>query len=152
MRLFLALLFTASTLLACQNSCNKARSSTLLDTLDYALIVMDLQDDADINTAIALYKRDMKALSRQFDTEAFKEGKFNPDTYRANHVSSQKIDAQIALFETLYLILTDAQKKRLHQLMSAHIHYIDVVAKEAPKACHKGCGKSCAHKMKGSCE
>ena len=159
MRLLFTLLFLGATLLACGCNHKQHAPSNMLETLKYALIMMDLQDNSDIRTAITLYKRDMKAVDKGFNADAFKGGKFDPKVYRDTHAATKKIDAQIELFDTLYLILNEAQKKRLHQLMAGHLHYLNILAKESPKSCgsgmhqncktNKGCGntnKSCASK------
>ena len=157
MRLLFSLLFLGVTLFACPNSCNhKDRPGSLLETLHYALIMMDLNDNADIKTAISLYKRDMKTLDQHMNTDAFQAGKFDPQVYRAHHAYTKKIDAQIELLDTLYLILDDAQKERLHQLMAGHVHYLDMLAKESFKGCNAnhtcngGMHQNCA--MHDSCD
>jgi hypothetical protein len=145
--LLIALAMTASLMACPQGSCAAGncgtayRSGGVLDTLTYALGVMKLLDDPAIERAIHGYTTSQSNLSCGIDTEAFKDGKFDKSLYVNNSILTKKVQAQVELFETLYRVLDEKQKVRLHQLMAAHRHYIDTLKKENPCAC-KG-GKAC---------
>jgi hypothetical protein len=146
--LLIALAMTASLMACPQGSCAAGgscptayRSGGVLDTLTYALGVMKLQDDPEIKRATQGYKMHLCNLPCGVDTEAFIGGKFNKTVYVENSALTKKVQAQAELFETLYRVLDDKQKVRLHQLMAAHQHYVDTLEKENPSAC-KG-GKAC---------
>lgn len=155
--LLIALAMTASLMACPQGNCGGAqacgtggscgtayRSGGVLETLTYALGIMKLRDEPDIKLAIGGYKQSLRNMAYGVDTAAFKGGKFDKALFIKNSVHTSRVQAQAELFERVYRVLDDKQKVRLHQLMSAHQHYIDTLKKENPCAC-KG-GKACPAK------
>lgn len=140
---------------ACTNpsmsGCNKSSQLPLLEPISYALEQMKLEDNADIRTAIRLYKKDLRSLEPTIPTEAFDGGHFSPGTYALNSPDAKALKAQIDLFDTLYLILNDEQKKQFPLLIGMYQHHMKFV--NSSKMCgttKKGCdsdkSKSCGAK------
>jgi len=153
MKAVLTLLFAFSLSFACGCGCEKgcAKPGGTVDTLTYALKLMELDDEPDIKLALHGFKSSMRALERGVPVEAFKDGKFDKEAYVKNSYLTQKINAQIDLFETVYLVLNDEQKKQLHLYMAAHQHYLSLLRKESGMGCDKkrACDGKGPLKMKG---
>ena len=146
--IIMALALSAMTLFACPGNCGKGqmqgkicdmpmdgkqgkcgskkmeRPGSTLGTVKYALEKMGLRDNGDIKVAIHEYKKTVRGLKRGMNTDAFKEGRFDPEVYRQNSRKTTKLQAEVDLFETIYLVLTDEQKKQFHILMAGHQHFM----------------------------
>lgn len=120
---------------SCQNSCAKT-SSSFLETLHYSLEQLKLDDNADIRTAVRMYKKEVSMLENTIPTEAFTGGNFNPGAYALGSADAKILKAQIDLFDTLYLILNDEQKKQLPVLMGMYQHHMKYIT--SSKACNTG--------------
>ncbi len=150
MRTTLLLLFLLGSLLACEPKSCYAKPGGIVDALTYALDVMELRDNPDIRLALALYRRDLKAIDRGVDVTAFRNGTFDRERFVATHSSTKKVEAQAELFETLYIILNQEEKTKLHRLMAAHLHYFELLSKESPQSCDTNITKkSCDISAKG---
>lgn len=155
--LIIILSFFTAAALACgnpsscaQNSCGKT-SSPFLETLHYSLEQLQLDDNSDIRTAVGMYKKEVRSLQNTIPVEAFAGGNFNPGAYALGSADAKILKAQIDLFDTLYLILNDEQKKQLPVLMGMYQHHMTFI--HTPKMCgdtQKGCNtpksKSCGAK------
>lgn len=138
--------------LACGNPSNCGKtSSSFLETLHYSLEQLKLEDNSDIKTAIRIYKKEVRFLENTIPIEAFSGGNFNPGAYALGSADAKILKAQIDLFDTIYLILNDEQKKQLPQLIGMYQHHMKYVSN--PKMCgneKKGCdtdkSKSCGTK------
>lgn len=147
-------LFTAVAF-ACQGTpqakgCGSQPSVPLIEPISYALEQMKLQDNADIRTAIRMYKKEVRSLSQMpaIPTVAFQGGSFNPGAYALNSPDAQMLKAQIDLFDTIFLILNDEQKKEFPVLIGIYQHHMKFTD------CHgKCCGGSngCGTPAKGDC-
>jgi len=183
--LLIALSFIASAAMACGNpamSCDTPSSSCgtvaqsacgcgggkvmILETITYALGELALSDNSDIRTAISLYKKEMRSLKPSIPTEAFEGGQFHPDLYAKSATPAHALQAQSDLFETIYLILNDEQKKEFPKLMGMYQHHMEYTGGKnkmcgtpagkcgnTPKMCdtppYQGCGgKNCKSPMK----
>lgn len=155
--LLIVLSFFTAAAFACNNPSNtcgsgcSSLSSPFLETIGYSLEQMKLQDNADIRTAIRMYKKEVRPLSPSIPMEAFDGGHFNPGAYALNSSDAQILKAQIDLFDTLYLILNDEQKKQFPALMGMYQYHMKSL--NSPKGCgseKKGCdsdkNKSCGAK------
>lgn len=107
-----------------QNCAGQYRLGSVMETLSYALDIMKLQAKPEIQMAIKSYQMKVSTIGYGMDTHAFKDGKFDKALYIKNSVHTQRVDAQVKLFEEIYAVLTTDEKKKLHQLMSAHQTYI----------------------------
>jgi hypothetical protein len=106
-------------------SCNgELRLGSVFETLAYALDIMELQEKPEIQIAIKSYQMHMASMARGMDTRAFKEGKFDRELYIKNSFHTQKVNAEVKLFDDIYAVLTPQEKTKLHQLMSAHQVYV----------------------------
>lgn len=106
--------------------CGSGAAVPLIEPLSYALEQMKLQDNSDIRTAIRMYKKEVRSFSQmpEIPTEAFQGGNFNPGAYALNSPDAQILKAQIDLFDTIYLILNDEQKKELPMLIGIYQHHM----------------------------
>jgi hypothetical protein len=146
--LLIVLSFFTAAALACgnpSNSCGRgystAHSTTpLIEPITYALDQMGIGDNSDIRTALHLYKKEVRALSPSIPLEAFQGGNFNPGAYALNSSDAKVLKAQIDLFDTLYLILNDEQKKQFPTLIGIYQHHMKFTS-SAPmcKNEKKGC-------------
>lgn len=121
-----------------QCGCGGSGKVSLLETITYAIDELGLADNGDIRTAIALYKKEMRSFEPRIPTEAFDNGAFNPEVYAKNATPAHALKAQSELFETIYLVLSDEQKKSFPQLMGMYQHHMKY-AGTSNKSC--GCGK-----------
>lgn len=119
--------------LACANpscgtggGCGKG-GAPLIETISYALEEMGIEDNADIRTAIRLYLKEMRSLSPKIPLEAFSDGNFYPEMYARNATPAQALEAQISLFETIYLILNEKQKQEFPVLMGMYQYHMQYV-------------------------
>lgn len=155
--LLIILSFFTAAALACgnpSNSCQNGYSNApapFLETLHYSLEQLKLEDNSDIKTAIRIYKKEVRSLEKTIPIEAFAGGNFNPGAYALGSADAQILKAQIDLFDTIYLILNDEQKKQLPVLIGMYQHHMKYVSN--PKMCStakKGCdtdkSKSCGTK------
>ena len=130
--IILALLLAGATAFACgasSNSCGNrslCEKSTvpLVEPISYAFQQMHLEDNSDIRTAMAFYKKTMRTLTQDIPLDAFKEGHFNPDVFSKMATSSKILTAQKDLLETIDLILTDDQKKEFVMLIGIYQHHM----------------------------
>ncbi|MDD5052174.1 MAG: hypothetical protein PHO27_05510 [Sulfuricurvum sp.] len=137
---------------ACGNGgCNQNPQIPLLEPISYALEQMQLEDNSDIRTAIHMYKKDVRSFEPTIPTEAFDGGHFSPGTYALNSPDAKMLKAQIDLFDTIYLILNDEQKKQFPIFLGMYQHHMKFI--NTPKMCDggkKGCdsdkSKSCGPK------
>lgn len=183
--LLIALSFIGAAALACGNpamscgtpasSCSTASQSAcgcgggkvmILETITYALQELGLSENGDIRTALSLYKKEMRSLKPKIPTEAFEGGQFHPDVYAKNATPAQALQAQSELFETIYLVLNDEQKKEFPKLMGMYQHHMEYAGGmnkmcgtpmgkcgKGPMMCdtppYQGCGgKNCKSPMK----
>lgn len=141
--LMIALGVFTTAALACVNpsgycgGCGKEHT-TLVETVTYALNELGLEENSDIHTALRLYQKEMRSLSRKVPVEAFSDGKFHPGLYAQKAGSSQAVQAQIDLFETIYLILNDEQKKEFPKLMGMYQHHIQYALPSKGYGCASG--------------
>lgn len=127
---------------AAQSGCNCNGKVSLLETVTYAIDELGLSDNGDIRTAITLFKREMRSLQPHVPTEAFDNGTFNPEVYAKNATPAQALKAQTDLFETIYLVLNDEQKKSFPQLMGMYQHHMQYAG--TPKMCGPKGGNCCS--------
>ncbi len=151
--LFIVLSFFTAAAIGCTTPSGKCANtpSSFLETLHYSLEQMNLDDNADIRTAVRMYKKEVRALEQTIPLEAFAGGNFNPGAYALGSADAKILKAQIDLFDTIYLILNDEQKKQLPQLIGLYQHHMQYLSN--PKMCgneKKGCdtdkSKSCGTK------
>lgn len=154
--LLIALGFFTVAAFACSNpsaNCNGEYKSTppLIEPITYALDQMGMRDNGDIRTALHLYKKEVRSLTPSIPTEAFQGGNFNPGAYALSSPDAKALKAQIDLFDTIYLILNDEQKKQFPTLIGMYQHHMQFI--NSPKMCgseKKGCdsnkSKSCGAK------
>jgi hypothetical protein len=155
--LFALSLFSAAALAcgnpsnSCGSGCSSHSTTPLIEPITYALDQMGIGDNADIRTAIRLYKKDLRSLEPTIPTEAFQGGNFNPGAYALNSPDAKALKAQIDLIDTIYLILNDEQKKQFPALIGMYQHHMKFI--NSPKMCgnaKKGCdndkSKSCGTK------
>lgn len=134
----------------CGSGCAKG-AIPLVETVTYAINELGLEENSDIQTALRLYRKEMRALSPKVPEEAFAGGHFNPAAYIAYSPSAKALQAQIDLFETIYLVLNDAQKKEFPRLMGMYQHHMKFISSSQPcdspkKRCDTGKSKSCGTK------
>jgi len=153
----LAALALSTTLLACpkncgpQNSCandmkqcgtkscaKSYRLGSVMETLAYALDIMKMQEKPEIQMAIKGYQMKIASIDYGMDTHAFKDGKFDKALYIKNSFHTKKVDAQVKLFEDIYAVLSTEEKKKLHQLMSAHQVYVKGFREQQRQSCQGG--------------
>jgi len=156
--LLIALSFFTAAALACgnpSNSCNSEYNThstpALIEPITYALSQIGMEDNSDIRTAVHLYKKEVRSLTPSIPTEAFQGNNFNPGAYALNSPDAKALKAQIDLFDTIYLILNDEQKKQFPIFIGMYQHHIKFV--NSSKMCttqKKGCdgdkSKSCGAK------
>jgi len=135
---------------SCQNGCSNA-PAPFLETLHYSLEQMELEDNSDIKTAIRMYKKDLRILENAIPVEAFAGGNFNPGAYALGSADAKILKAQIDLFDTIYLILNDEQKKQLPTLIGMYQHHMKFIntskmCGSAKKGCDTDKSKSCGAK------
>ena len=142
--LLVALSFIGAAALACGNPCGGGCSTPascgtnataqcgcgmnqapLLETITYALNELGLADNGDIRTAIRLYKKEMRTFKSKIPLDAFEGGQFRPDVYAKEAPPAYALQAQSDLFETIYLILNDEQKKEFPRLMGMYQHHME---------------------------
>ena len=139
--LLIALGFISAAAFACNtpsNNCDKGYGvphSSFLETVHYSLEQLNLDDNADIRTAVQLYKKEVRSLERSVPTEAFAGGNFNPGAYALHSADAKTLKAQIDLFDTIYLILSDEQKKQFPVLIGMYQHHMKYIAPS--KRCEK---------------
>jgi len=173
--LFFALSFIGAAALACSNpsSCGNASEmsemacgmgngcghgcagTSMVETIDYALSELKLQDNSDIKLAIKLYKKEMRSLKPQIPTDAFEGGTFNPEAYAKSATPAKALQAQIDLFDTIYLVLNEEQKKEFPTLIGVYQHHMSFLQVPkmcgmTPKACNTSPAMCAPHKM-GNC-
>ncbi|MEA1920744.1 MAG: hypothetical protein U9N52_12955 [Campylobacterota bacterium] len=135
MRIVLITAILTSFLFACgTHSCHK-KNNGVLKTLTYALNIMELRQQPDIKLAFAMYKRDVKAINRGLNIDAFKEARFDKEAFIKEHTLYKKLEAQVDLIDTIYIVLNHEQREELHRLMAAHQHYKALLRKESPRLC-----------------
>lgn len=138
-----------------QSGCGCSGKTALLETITYAIDELGLADHGDIRTALALYKKEMRALKPHIPTEAFDNGKFDHEVYANNATPALALKAQSDLFETIYLVLNDEQKKAFPQLMGMYQHHMQYAG--SPKMCGPKAANCCSTPSKtcgpkdGSC-
>ncbi len=156
--LLIALSFFTAAALACGNPSNSFNSGysahstpALIEPITYALDQIGMGDNSDIRTAIHLYKKEVRSLTPSIPTEAFQGSNFNPGAYALNSPDAKALKAQIDLFDTIYLILSDEQKKQFPTLIGIYQHHMKFI--NSSKMCagqKKGCNndksKSCGAK------
>ena len=120
---------------AAQNCGSKQRLGSVSETLSYALNMMKVQDRPEIRMAIKSYQMNVANIERGMDTHAFKDGKFDRELYIKNSPQTKKVNAQVKLFEEIYAVLTAEEKKKLHQLMSAHQVYVKSYKEQRRQSC-----------------
>jgi len=96
------------------------KGGNVLATLNDALEEMGRADDADIKLAIHSYKMGLASSQGGVNTEAFKGGSFDKELYMKESRLQLKLQAQVDLFETIYLVLNAKEKKQLYTLMRAY--------------------------------
>jgi hypothetical protein len=146
--LFSAAAFACANPSSCDRGWNQSGQPPLLEPVSYALEQMKLEDNADIRTAIRLYKKDLRTLTPSIPTEAFDGGHFSPGTYALNSPDAKALKAQIDLFDTIYLILNEEQKKQFPILIGVYQHHMKFI--NTPKMCGKG-KKGCESEKRKSC-
>ncbi len=132
--LFLLLAFLGAVAFACPNGtcgpCGPGQNApggynkSTMGTLNYALNIMKLQNDPQIEMALQGYHMAVASMPRGLDTDAFKEGTFNREMFLKNSNKVKIAHAQADLFENIYKTLDDEQKRELHRLMAAHQYYM----------------------------
>ncbi|WP_310438692.1 hypothetical protein [Sulfuricurvum sp.] len=156
--LLIALSFFTAAALACGNPSNSFDSGysahstpALIEPITYALDQIGMEDNSDIRTAVHLYKKEVRSLTPSIPTEAFQGSNFNPGAYALNSPDAKALKAQIDLFDTIYLILNDEQKKQFPIFIGMYQHHMKFV--NSSKMCtsqKKGCdgdkSKSCGAK------
>lgn len=135
--LLIALSFFTAAALACgnpSNTCNNTQigccrqgQTPLVETITYALQEMGMGENSDIRTALHLYKKEVRSLSPIVPVEAFQGENFSPGAYALNSSDAKVLKAQIDLFETIYLILNDKQKKEFPTLMGMYQHHMKFI-------------------------
>ncbi len=112
----------------CPNSgCGDAsmqHHKSVMGTLGYALNIMKLDSDPEVQMALQGYRSAVAAIPSGMDTDAFKEGAFDRKMFVERSKGVRTAEAQADLFEKLYTLLDAEQKQRLHQLMAAHQYYM----------------------------
>lgn len=152
--LLVILTFFTAAALACGNPSNSCQngygnaSAPFLETLHYSLEQLKLEDNSDIKTAIRIYKKEVRSLENTIPIEAFAGGNFNPGAYALGSADAQILKAQIDLFDTIYLILNDEQKKQLPVLIGMYQHHMKYIS--ASKSCSGG-KKECERDKNKSC-
>ncbi len=114
---------------------SKQRLGSVSETLAYALDIMKVQERPEIRMAIKSYQMNLAGIERGLDTHAFKDGKFDKELYLQNSAHTKKVNAQAKLFEEIYAVLNSDEKKRLHQLMSAHQAYVKGFKEQRLQSC-----------------
>lgn len=141
--LMMALGIFATAALACINpsgncgGCGKGQTA-FVETVTYALNELGLEENSDIHTALHLYQKEMRILTPKVPEEAFVGGHFNAAAYVAYSPSAKALQAQIDLFETIYLILNDEQKKEFPKLMGMYQHHIQYALPSKGYGCASG--------------
>lgn len=154
--LLIALSFFTAAALACGNpsmSCggNSECGSTqlpLIEPITYALGQMGMEDNSDIRTAIHLYKKEVRSLTPMIPTEAFQGSTFDPGAYALNSPDAKALKSQIDLFDTIYLVLNDEQKKQFPTLIGMYQHHMKFL--NTSKMCN-GEKKVCDSRKSKSC-
>lgn len=117
-------------LLACGNpSCGysdgcKKGNTSLIETISYALEEMGLEDNGDIRTAMHLYQKEMRSARPEIPDEAFSDGHFYPAVYAQKAMPARAMEAQIDLFETIYMVLDEKQKREFPALMKMYQYHM----------------------------
>ncbi|MDX1295824.1 MAG: hypothetical protein R3302_06145 [Sulfurimonadaceae bacterium] len=172
--LFIVLAFLGISAFACSGcGCNgpvkSGYNKSTMGTLHYALNIMKLHDDPQVQMALEGYKRHVASMPRGMDTDAFKNGAFDRNMFIQKSRKVQKVNAQADLFENIYKILDSEQKQQLHRLMAAHQYYVGGMdqqgncgkkqACKSEKPCASKCGqgkcgdgKSCPSKAEKKCQ
>ncbi len=101
----------------------KGHHKKSLRPLFYALEIMELRDQPEISLAVQSYRMNKRSLDRSLNSAAFKEGTFDRERFVNEHYMTKKVNAQAALFESVFKVLNEEQKVRLHQLMAADLFY-----------------------------
>ena len=136
---------------SCGSSCSTHSATPLIEPITYALDQMGLGDHSDIRTAIHFYKKEVRSLAPSIPVEAFQGGNFNPGAYALNSSDAKVLKAQIDLFDTIYLILNDEQKKQFPTLIGIYQHHMKFTSsspmcKNEKKGCDTNKSKSCGSK------
>lgn len=117
---------------ACANpsyGCEK-EGNTLIETVAYALNEIGMEDNGDIRAAMRLYRKEMRSLNPDVPLEAFRDGRFYPEIYTQYSTPAKAMAAQIDLFDTIYLILNENQKKEFPRLMKMYQHHMKFISRE----------------------
>lgn len=124
--------FFSAAALACGNpSCGcgqgggyGAGEGSLMETLTFALEQVGMEENSDIQTAIQLYQKEMRSAKSGIPSEAFIDGNFYPAVYAQKAPPARAMEAQIELFETIYMILDDEQKKLFPRVIAMYQHHM----------------------------
>lgn len=132
----------------CSSGCWNSSAVPLIEPITYALEQMNIEDNADVRTALRMYKKEVRSLQPTIPTEAFAGGNFNPGAYALGSSDAKILKAQIDLFDTLYLILNDEQKKQFPTLIGIYQHHMKYISPS--KSCEGG-KKMCDGEKTKSC-
>ncbi len=151
----LMLSLCASVAFACGGG-SKAKGEPFLEPIMYAVNHLGLEDNGDIGVAISSYKKILRSQEYKIPTEAFGGTNFNAGVYALHSSDAKKLDAQIDLIDTLYLIFNDEQKKKFPVLLGIYQHHSDFSrGKNSCDTTKSACGfnaNSCGTKnAKNSC-
>lgn len=121
--------FFSTVLLACGNPpCGGGGYAkgnvSLIETVAYAIEEMGMEENGDIRTAMRLYQKEMRSAHFAIPSEAFSDGSFYPAVYAQKAAPARALEAQIDLFETIYMVLNDKQKKEFPVLMQMYQHHM----------------------------
>jgi hypothetical protein len=114
------------------------RLGSVMETLAYALDIMKMQEKPEIRMAVKGYQMKIASMDCGMDTRAFNEGKFDKALYTESSFHTKKVEAQVKLFEEIYAVLNTEEKKKLHQLMSAHQVYVQGFREQSRQRCQGG--------------
>ncbi len=113
----------------CGGGCAKGGGASLIETVSFALEEMGLEDNSDIRTAMHLYQKEMRSMRPEIPDEAFSDGHFYPAVYAQKAMPSRAMEAQIDLFETIYMLLDEKQKQEFPLLMKMYQHHMQFAAR-----------------------
>jgi hypothetical protein len=155
--LFIVLAFLGISAFACNNcGCNgpvkSGYNKSTMGTLHYALNIMKLHNDPQIQMALEGYKRNVASMPRGLDTDAFKNGTFDRNMFLQKSRKIQKANAQADLFENIYKVLDTEQKHQLHRLMAAHQYYVGGLNQQGNCGKKKACGPQACGPKGAKCQ
>lgn len=167
----LLLSLCASVAFACGGgNCANGKNDPFLEPIAYAVSHLGLEDKGDIGIAIKNYRKTVSQLEYKIPAEAFGGGNFNAGAYAVNSSDAKKLEAQIDLIDTLYMVFNDDQKKMFPVLLGIYQHHSDFNrgkggCNNAKGACGfnanscgtkqplRGCSDgNCEPKLKNSCD